>query len=186
MTLLEYMTHDNGLQPFQVIVGTNEVIVNKNTKSGPKLFKTYNTNEVFVGKKSPIWGTYGGLSDKKGLGNTILIKHNSSYVYVGDNMFEFSPVGGDTIVSYYSDLSNDAPYAYALGKKYVYLMSEGFAVEKSFFDFSKDLYFQFYLHDHNNNWFGLFRTQKWSFKAREQELREKSVRLKIHKLAQAR
>jgi hypothetical protein len=98
-------------------------------------------------------------------------------------MFEFSPVRDDFIVSFHSDLSNDAPYAYAIGKKYVYLMSEGVAVEKSFFDVHKDLYHQFYLHDHHTNWLGLFRTQKWSFKAREHELKEKSVRMKVHSVA---
>jgi hypothetical protein len=101
-------------------------------------------DHVFVGKKSPTGG-YDGLKPSEAEGNSILVKKGSKYIYIGHEIYEFSPVEGDTIEAYYSDIGNsDVPYPYAVGKTHVYILLEKAAVDKSFFDMKKGIYDQYY------------------------------------------
>jgi hypothetical protein len=101
-------------------------------------------NEVFVGKKSP-GGGYDGLKPKDAEGNSILLRVGEKYVYIGSEIYEFSPKPEDTIQKYYSDIGNsDVPYPYAVGNTHVYIMLDKVAVEKSFFNMKKDIYQQYY------------------------------------------
>jgi hypothetical protein len=105
---------------------------------------TQTVDEIFIGKKSPTGG-YDGLKPSEAEGNSILVKTGSKYMYIGHEIYEFAPVDGDTIVSYYSDIGNsDVPYPYAVGKTHVYIMLDKVAVEKTFFDFKQAIYEQYY------------------------------------------
>ncbi len=152
-----YEIHDNGGRPFFVTVEGKTVTVEKNMdtfevvkgkivdiqKPRKQLFeKTVDT--VFVGKKSPLGG-YDGLKPKEAEGNSLLLLDGSKYIYIGSEIYEFTPVKGDTIQAYYSDIGNsDVPYPYAIGKTHIYIMLDKVAIEKSFFDMKEDIYEQYY------------------------------------------
>jgi hypothetical protein len=152
-----YDIHDNGGRPFFVTVQGDSVTVEKNMdkyemkdgvfvtlqKPRKKLLEM-KVDHVFVGKKSPTGG-YDGLKPSEAEGNSILVKKGSKYIYIGHEIYEFSPVEGDTIEAYYSDIGNsDVPYPYAVGKTHVYILLEKAAVDKSFFDMKKGIYDQYY------------------------------------------
>lgn len=161
-TSKSYKIHDNGGRPFTVLIkGKNiEVIQHKHrferNKSGkfvdieepPKEVLSVKAEKAFIGKKSPTGG-YDGLTLKEAEGNTILLKVGPKYIYIGSEIFEFTPMPNDEIQEYYSDIgNNDVPYPYAVGKTHIYIMLNHVAVEKSYFDMKKDIYEQFYF----NTW----------------------------------
>ena len=152
-----YEIHDNGGRPFFVTVKGKTISVEKNMDtyeeingkfvdiSKPrKLLFEKKVDEIFIGKKSPKGG-YDGLKPKEAEGNSILVRVGSKYIYIGSEIYEFSPMKGDSIVAYFSDIGNsDVPYPYAVGKTHVYIMLDKVAVDKSFFDIKKDIYQQYY------------------------------------------
>ncbi len=152
-----YAIHDNGGNPFFVTVSGKKVSVEKNMDTfklvdgkfvdipAPrKQILNFTADEVFIGKKSPSGG-YDGLKPREAEGNSILLKVGSKYIYIGSEIYEFSPVKGDTIVSYYSDIGNsDVPYPYAVGKTHVYIMLDKVAVAADFFSSMKKIYEQYY------------------------------------------
>jgi len=198
----EYKIHDNGNTPFFVHVDGKSVAVFKNMNTWEKVdgifTETYNppkelfivqADEVFIGKKSPK-GDYDGLPSKHGVGNSILLRLGSKYRYIGDEIYDFAPVNNDVIVEYYSNIgNNDVPYPYAVGKTHVYIMLGKEAVEKSYFDMSKDIYQQYYYeHSIQMCLFGNPRTDLCADKSvygpKIKEFKEKRVKLKtkiIHK-----
>jgi hypothetical protein len=192
-----YLIHDNGGRPFRVEIQGNEVTVFQNmdtydrvdgkflTISKPeKQIKQFTADQVFVGKKSPQGG-YDGLKPKEAEGNSILLQTGSKYVYIGSEIYEWTPVKGDTIEKYYSDIGNsDVPYPYAIGKTHVYIMLDKVAVEKSFFDMKNDIYQQYYA---GTTYLPMclkgyqdpsICKDKEAAKALIQELKEKTVKLK--------
>lgn len=154
MTTKHYDIHDNGGRPFRVDIQGKKVTVWKNMDTYDDNFKTishppkqileFTADEVFVGKKSPKGG-YDGLKPKEADGNSILLLVGSKYVYIGSEIYEFTPVKGDTIVKYYSDIGNsDVPYPYAVGKTHMYMLLDKVAVQLDFFDLKQDIYQQYY------------------------------------------
>jgi hypothetical protein len=144
-----YQIHDNGGRPFSVTVRGNAVKVHKLSEdSEPKELFDWTVDEVFIGKKSPAGG-YDGLKPRQAEGNSLLVKKGSKYIYIGSEIYEFTPFDGDTIEKYYSDIGNsDVPYPYAIGQKYVYLMIEKVAVERGLFVLKEDVYQQYYESTH--------------------------------------
>jgi len=155
-----YEIHDNGGRPFFVTVKGNLVTVEKNMdtfeqvngkfvdihKPLKQLFQK-TVNKVFVGKKSPKGG-YDGLKPSEAEGNSLLLQDGSKYIYIGSEIYQFTPMKGDTIEAYYSDIGNsDVPYPYAVGKTYIYIMLDKVAIEKSVFDMKKNIYQQYYFGD---------------------------------------
>lgn len=152
-----YETHDNGGRPFRVDVEGNHVTIWKNMDAfekvdgnyvkvshPPKERFTFTTTKVFVGKKSPKGG-YDGLKPKEAEGNSLLLQVGDKYIFVGHEIYEFTPMKGDTIVSFYSDIGNsDVPYPYAVGETHVYILLDKIAVEKSFFSPKEGVYAQYY------------------------------------------
>lgn len=152
-----YKTHDNGARPFIVEIQGKGVSVSKNMDEFeyvdgkfiniPKPLKhlfTKTADEVFIGKKSPTGG-YDGLQPSKAEGNSILLKIGSKYMFIGNEIYEFTPIDGDIIIAYYSDIGNsDVSYPYAVGKTHIYIMLDKLAIEKSYFDMKEDIYKQFY------------------------------------------
>lgn len=152
-----YEIHDNGGRPFSVEINGMRVSVWKHEvdfekRDGkfvdivhpPKHLFDFTANEIFIGKKSPKGG-YDGLKPKQAEGNSILLHVGQKYIYIGSEIYEFSPKAGDTIQTYYSDIGNsDVPYPYAVGNTHIYIMLDKVAVEKSFFNMKKDIYDQYY------------------------------------------
>lgn len=152
-----YQIHDNGGRPFRVDIQGNDVTVFmtkvtyekvdgkfKDVVHPPKQILEFTPEKVFVGKKSPKGG-YDGLTPKQAEGNSILLEVGPKYVYIGSEIYQFTPMKGDTIETYYSDVgNNDVPYPYAIGKAYVYIMLDKVAVDKSLFDMKEDIYRQYY------------------------------------------
>lgn len=152
-----YEIHDNGGRPFRVDIQGNDVAVWKNMNEfdfvdgkfktiehPPKQILEFHTNKVFIGKKSPKGG-YDGLTPKEADGNSILLQTGDKYVYIGSEIYQFSPIKNDIIEKYYSDIGNsDVAYPYAVGKTHVYIMLDKVAVEKSEFDMKGDIYQQYY------------------------------------------
>ena len=188
-----YEIHDNGGRPFTVEITGLRVSVFKNmdeyelqgkefvTIPNPRkhLFD-FTANEVFIGKKSPTGG-YDGLKAKDAEGNSILLRVGEKYVYIGSEIYEFSPKPGDTIQKYYSDIGNsDVSYPYAVGNTHVYILLDKVAVEKSFFDMKKNIYKQYY--DGTNAlpqyMARLTKEQKEEAKERIAELEKKQSKLK--------
>lgn len=153
-----YFIHDNGGRPFRVEIDGKKVSVYMNMNTYDKVdgkfqeilrpekhLFDFSADEIFIGKKSPKGG-YDGLKPKDAEGNSILLKVGSKYIFIGESIYEFKPMKGDTIDKFYSDIGNsDVPYPYAVGKNYVYiLLQDHVAVEKSFFDMKKGIYEQYY------------------------------------------
>lgn len=155
-----YLIHDNGGRPFRVEIQGKEVRVFKNmdtyemvdgkftTISKPeKQIKEFIADSIFVGKKSSKGG-YDGLTPKQAEGNSLLLEVGSKYIYIGSEIYEWTPVKGDTIQAYYSDIGNsDVPYPYAVGKTHMYMLLEKVAVDKSFFNLKENIYQQYYYAD---------------------------------------
>jgi hypothetical protein len=192
-----YEIHDNGSRPFVVEIAGNQVKVSKNMdeyegkgvnfvtipKPRKHLFE-FSATKVFVGKKSPKGG-YDGLKPKDAEGNSILLRTGEKYVYIGHEIYEFSPKAGDTIQKYYSDIGNsDVPYPYAVGNTHIYIMLDKVAIEKSFFDMKKDIYRQYY--DAENvlpqDMARLTKEQKEERKDRIAELETKSKKMRTKML----
>ena len=158
MTKKSYAIHDNGGRPFRVEINGKKVSVFMNMDTYEKVNGTFQevsrpekhlfdfeADDVMIGKKSPKGG-YDGLKPKEAEGNSILLKVGSKYIFIGESIYEFKPLKGDTLVKFYSDIGNsDVPYPYAIGENNVYILLEDHvAVEKSFFDMKKPIYEQYY------------------------------------------
>lgn len=153
-----HLIHDNQRRPFTVHIQGTHVIVFRNIDDIPhkKVYET-TADDIFIGKKSP-GGGYDGLPAKEAVGNTILLRVGQKYIFIGEEIYEFSLVPGDTITKYYSDIGpNDVPYPYAIGKTYIYILLEDkVAVEKSYFSLRAPIYDQYYFESriltemHNN------------------------------------
>jgi len=114
-------------------------------KNQPKELFSINVTQIFIGKKSPTGG-YDGLKPSQAEGNSILLHvSGNKYRFIGSDIYDFSPIQGDKIVKYYSDVGNsDVPYPYAIGEKYIYIMLDAVMVPIEMFDMKKDIYSQYY------------------------------------------
>ncbi len=153
-----YAIHANYNRPFEVIVAGHKVTVMKNmdefkivggkytdVKNPPKEIFSIDADEVFIGKKSPTGG-YDGLPASKADGNSILLRvSGNKYRYIGSEIYDFSPINGDKIIKYYSDIGNsDLPYPFAVGENFIYFMLEKVAVPVELLNMKKDPYGQYY------------------------------------------
>ena len=198
----KYKIHDNGGRPFNVEINGKLVFISKNMntfkkvdgkfidiENPPKSLYTLKADDIFIGKKSPNGG-YDGLPSSKAVGNSILLKVGNKYIYVGHEIYEFSPIKDDTIIKYYSDIGNsDVPYPYAIGNTHIYIMLDKEAVEKSYFDMKQNIYEQYY-YEHSvkmclaGNPKSNICKDKDVYKTKIAEFNEKKVKLKtklLHK-----
>lgn len=120
----KYKTHDNGGNPYYIIITNDKILVFKNDYQNEDnwqfclVLKKY--NKLFIGKNikkyssSPKYGSFSG--------NSILIEIKPlHYLFIGHEIKEF--VTDENITNYYSTMgNNDVPYPFALSKNYVYLM----------------------------------------------------------------
>ncbi len=191
-----YEIHDNGGRPFFVDINGTKVSVFRNMDTfklehgkiidipAPKkhLFDLTG-DEIFIGKKSSKGG-YDGLKPSEADGNSILVKKGTTYTYIGSEIFEFTPVEGDTIVSYYSNIGHsDVPYPYAIGKTHVYLMLEKVSIENSFFKNLNQVYEDYYHVDtHLNMCLRGYGDKSLCKDKQEAKEKQKELKAKIRKL----
>ena len=129
-----YKTHDNGATPFFIKVGKTVAVyknmdtyVTINGKSTIKHLFTVTPDRFFDGKGS------------------VLLQLKSKYRFIGNIIYDFVPVKGDTIISFHSNIGNsDVDYPYAIGKTHVYILLDKVAVETSYFNIKEDIYNQYY------------------------------------------
>lgn len=135
----KYDIHDNGARPFRVFVGPgNHIQIAKRSYETDKVdepFVELDVERVMLGKESPLPNR-----ERSEKGNNILLEVTPNrFMYIGTEIREFSPVKGDRINKFYSDIGgSDVPYAYGIGDDYIYLFStfdngKVKAVDKSFF-----------------------------------------------------
>jgi hypothetical protein len=131
----------NGDTPFVATVTPSHIEVYNRTHTGI-LRTTY--KKLYVGDNTLNVPRHA----KRGVfpGNSLLIQVTANrYIYVGSEVYEFTPRDGDTIVAYYSPVGNSqVPYPYAVGSKYAYFMHDKVAVAVDALDTKKDGYAQFY------------------------------------------
>lgn len=139
-----YETHDNGGRPFSVHIQGSRVRVSDISGPSPKKVVTIEADEIFIGKHSPN-GDYNGLEPQDAEGNSVLVRKGQQYTYIGSEIYQFSPIEGDRVLLYYSDIGNsDVPYPYAIGQTHTYLMLDKVVVESSFFHSNDDIYDEYY------------------------------------------
>jgi hypothetical protein len=125
-----YATHDNGGRPFAVKLIGKQVHVYEVERTDKKDNEYYLIGKVPVRDKSDLMI---GIDDAyKFHGNTVLVRlKNNRYLYIGESLFEFSPV--DKIEKYYSPVGNsDVPYPYAVGEEFTYLLVEGVYIDNRY------------------------------------------------------
>ncbi len=188
-----HLIHDNHNRPFTVHIQGYIVTVFRNIDGAPhkKVYEAI-ADKIFIGKKSPDGG-YDGLPAKEAVGNTILLHVGDKYVFIGEEIYEFLPVEGDTIVKYYSNIGpNDVPYPYAIGETHIYILLEDkVAVEKSYFSLHAPIYDQYYfesriLTDMHNNPSAFSDTDKEIATARIAELHRKTTKLRTKQIEKRR
>lgn len=155
-----YEIHDNYNRPFIVCVesGKKQLTVYKavpedETVRHWKMIPTDNLysahyRNVFIGDNVNGLKNHVKKGTKFSKGNSILAEVGvGRYVFVGEQVYEFSVAAGDVIEAYHSPIgNNDVPYPVAVGKDYLYflLMGDYKYVPRALFDLKGDLYSQFY------------------------------------------
>jgi hypothetical protein len=148
-----YEIHDNGGRPFRVVVHAGKWVTIQHAVDEGKgeyaPFLTVQADEVMIGKSSPPPNR-----ERSEPGNNMLLAlPGGKLMHIGMEVREFSPVPGDRIRKFYSDVGNsDVPYAYAIGDTYIYFLDtfdkggKVTAVERTFFRplTEKDSYYNQY------------------------------------------
>lgn len=122
----EFFIHDNGGEPFRVVVNKNDRIVDiydNYEKSRNPLFSIKNYKKIFIGMDDDYTRS-NQLDYEEYAGNSILVEINvREYIYIGSEIYSFETE--EDILDYYSPVGNsDVPYPYAIGQNNVYLMIE--------------------------------------------------------------
>jgi len=137
---MRYKIVDNGSTPFVVETSGNQMKV-WNTVLGEddmpsKLIMDFKYDELFVGDKS---------RPAKRYGTTLLVKDEYSYILISRVIIRFWPF--DIIEEFYAPIFGfQIPYPYAISETNVYLYENSriICLPKSKFDFTKDVYNQYY------------------------------------------
>jgi len=136
-----YFIHDNGGRPFLVYITDDEhVFIYKqpedmyiweadygddNQWMYVELVKEYNPTAIWVGKSPKNRATeFSGGAGRQFDGNSILLAlGKDKYVFIGQEIYEFSMQPGDVPDKYYSPVgNNDVPYPVLWGKNNIYFM----------------------------------------------------------------
>ena len=143
-----YKIHYNYNRPFLVYITDNSVDIfiipfDKYYLDKPysddknyyvQLLKSYKPKQIFIGASPKNEMTiFSGGYGKTFLGNSILLKLEQKYVFIGQYIYEFTM--NDEILNYYSPVgNNDVPYPLTIGKKYVYFMADNCYVSREIYD----------------------------------------------------
>lgn len=153
-----YEIHDNRSTPFITCVETakKQLTVYKAVPEDPdaRHWKMIPADNIYSANYKAVFigDNVNGLKDyeKKGTGkgNSLLADLGAGrYVFVGEQIYEFTLAPGDVIEAYHSPIgNNDVPYPVAVGKEHLYflLMGDYKYVPRALFDLKGDLYRQFY------------------------------------------
>jgi len=138
---LTYMIHDNCGRPFMVkhndSSNTNTVTVLKQPRSldDDNYGKPESYNILAVEYKDVKRVLPGKDTHKKYLGNSVLLDLGESrYVFIGQDIYEFTTPNNDYIDTYYSLVGNsDVPYPVAISQNNAYFMMDDVYIPKSKF-----------------------------------------------------
>lgn len=144
--MASYETHDNGGRPFRVDVSPTTVSVT--VQSTGKSAGQFAVQRTWVGA-DPL-----RLGPEKFkpwmLGNSVFAElTDGRYLFVGDRVFTFSPMKGDSIDIFQSYVGNsDVPYPYAISNTHTYLMlldkGKVIVLPNEHLDLKRDVYAQYY------------------------------------------
>lgn len=160
-----YHTHDNRGRPFRVTVEAQTVKVHQllgglwenGAEYGVEPVHSWECLRIMIGQSTgnDLVNTFdhGPQCD----GNSILLELENRYVFIGHEVYEFTPT--DTILRFSSPIgNNDVPYAYAVGTQYSYLLSDALMIpneevpiwdlnpyEEGFRELKREEYFSKYL-----------------------------------------
>jgi len=121
-TVRVYYTHYNGLNPYEVHISKQKIVIYDTENPSVMVRTILNPKRVFIGKSPKIPMTkYSGGYGSQFNGNSILINtHSYNYIWIGDEIQEFT-TKNDNITKFYSPVgNNDVPYPIAIGENYVY------------------------------------------------------------------
>lgn len=129
-----YYIYDGKKKPFKVLITLNVVkiyrnIINDDVKFEKYPFKTFITENIFIGKS--IYGKITIDSGNYGSnynGNTLLLHLGANtYVYIGSEIYIFDSHNDLLITKYHSPIGkNNIPYPYAIDcENNIYLLKEG-------------------------------------------------------------
>ncbi len=178
----KYEIHDNRNRPFFVYdtpsTKTFHVYKTKYEDSqyipDQSVYKT-TYKKLFVGDNMMHDPESEPCCTKFSKGNSMLAQISpQKYVYIGEKIYSFEPVHGDTIESYDSPIgNNDVPYPVAIGKTHLYFLLDAVAIPKSIFRVEKgvSLYGQYY------GWVPLQENAPAIAKIKDFETREKQRKL---------
>lgn len=139
-----YYTHDNGGRPFEVniipgkialVFSYDSVYARSNDFAAYSIDERDNINynifelaihydNIWIGDEVQVWKNkkISVVNDKPwAYGNSVLFEKNGLYTIVGDSIFTFKLMKGDSISYYHSPVGNsDVVYPYIVGKIYTY------------------------------------------------------------------
>jgi len=152
-----YNTHDNGGTPYIVYVNSTDTkaivyrIPKKDYFVPEEMYENWrykfpDTMRQMFHEKFGIFEGKVFIGEapcrKQDEGNSILVKTGARrYTYIGTDVYKFTIPQDDEIIRYFSLMgNNDVPYPVALGKKYVYIIGDGFYYSRKDIKFKKDYF----------------------------------------------
>jgi hypothetical protein len=137
-----YEIHDNMDTPFQVEVRGSSIKIFKGLKNDDGGYEhydeevaTFRADAVYPGENSCTKKEEQFFDCSPEVGNTVLLRVGSKYVYISGEIYSFSLVPNETVVAYYSKLGpNDVPYPVLVGSKNVYILIERVYIPRALFD----------------------------------------------------
>jgi hypothetical protein len=151
----KYVTHDNYSRPFIVYIDQSSKIADifkqhydseKDQYKESEHVKTVKFKEVWLGSDPKEFGTWFDLNEIRG--NSILLElANNEYMYIGEEIYTFKLLPGDSPGHYYSPIgNNDVPYPYLIGKTHTYFLLGKQIVPNEWLDLTREAYGQLYGH----------------------------------------
>lgn len=134
-----YITLDNGIRPFKVIVDKKngiQIYTYLPNKYEDDFVPVYDVLIKHIKKYKSYWSGFDSSYNREH-GNAILIEIDPhTYIFVGDTIYEFKAV--DTIVDFISPVgNNDVPYPIAYGTENTYFMLDQVYVKNTELELDK-------------------------------------------------
>ncbi len=145
-----YKTRFNWAHPFTVTVTPTRLSISENTWDEAtedyipsKHLYDYTYQKLWIGEDLLH---YGSTWEPSWIGNSVLAQiGDNRYLYICDEICEFSMADGDSPVTYNSHINwDDIPYPVLIGKTHTYLMNEYAIIPNMVLEPDEDPYNQYY------------------------------------------
>jgi hypothetical protein len=152
MTRTEYITLDNGGEPYRVVINTenkNLTVFHRPYVNDGDIDET-KEHSVFESSYSNIWIGKDvlelGSQGSNRIGNSIVVQTTAShYVFIGSEIVKFSLMPNDSIKVFQSPVGNSGvPYPYIIGETHTYFLLDFIAIPNERLNLTNDAYDQFY------------------------------------------